>query len=79
LKTPLRLFVVIGKLGPPRTRLRSKAVDTKIEDQAGFVQWWKETVDEKRAPRSARTFSMNDAEEQTGISISRSSMRQTTF
>lgn len=45
------------------------AVEQKIEQQAEFVQWWRETVTPNRAPdRNNRTvISRDEAEELTGI------------
>ena len=51
------------------------AVDQKMEDQAEFVRWWDETVSVNQSAgrgnktrTDQRTFSMEDAESQTGIS-----------
>jgi len=47
-------------------------VEHKIEQQAEFVRWWRETVQragqpEKNSPGSARILSLEAAEEHTGI------------
>jgi hypothetical protein len=39
LKTPLRLFVVIGKLGPPRTCLRKVKGRSEAEPNAEFAEF----------------------------------------
>jgi hypothetical protein len=50
------------------------AVDRKIEDQAEFVRWWRETITAnqnlgrgKKVAQSSATLLQPDAEELTGV------------